>query len=126
MLGLGGLMLSPLFFAFANGFWGFALSWIVLGVGAAIFGPALDVLIARGVAQRLRGLAYAFVATSLGVISLPAPWIGSQIWIAFGPRAPFILTSGLGILALIPAWFRLRVTEGSEPITVMKTQDSPE
>jgi DHA1 family multidrug resistance protein-like MFS transporter len=111
MLGLGGLMLAPLIFAYATGFWGFAISWIVLGVGAAIFGPALDVLIARGVSKHLRGLAYAFVATSLGVISLPAPWIGSQIWIAFGPKAPFILTSVLGILALIPAWYRLRLPE---------------
>jgi DHA1 family multidrug resistance protein-like MFS transporter len=109
MLGLGGLMLAPLIFAFATEFWGFALSWIVLGMGAAIFGPALDVLIARGVSKHLRGLAYAFVATSLGVISLPAPWIGSQIWLAFGPRAPFILTTALGISALIPAWLRLRV-----------------
>jgi MFS family permease len=107
------LMRAPLIFAYATGFWGFAISWIVLGVGAAIFGPALDVLIARGVSKHLRGLAYAFVATSLGVISLPAPWIGSQIWIAFGPKAPFILTSVLGILALIPAWYRLRIAEGS-------------
>ena len=124
VLGLIGLMLSPLLFAFASDFWGFAVSWIVLGVGAAIFGPALDVLIARGVSQHLRGLAYAFVATSLGVISLPAPWIGSQIWLAFGPRAPFIFTSALGIMAIIPAWLRLRITPvsvnlGEEPIDTL-------
>jgi DHA1 family multidrug resistance protein-like MFS transporter len=123
MLGLGGLMLAPLIFAIASGFWGFALSWIVLGIGAAVFGPALDVLIARGVSKHLRGLAYAFVATSLGIISLPAPWIGSQIWVAFGPKAPFILTSVLGILALIPAWFRLRLPEGEVDINQRRAQD---
>jgi DHA1 family multidrug resistance protein-like MFS transporter len=123
MLGLGGLMLAPLIFAIASGFWGFALSWIVLGIGAAVFGPALDVLIARGVSKHLRGLAYAFVATSLGIISLPAPWIGSQIWVAFGPKAPFILTSVLGILALIPAWFRLRLPEGEVVINQRRAQD---
>jgi DHA1 family multidrug resistance protein-like MFS transporter len=117
MLGLSGLMLAPLIFAIATGFWGFALSWIVLGIGAAVFGPALDVLIARGVSKHLRGLAYAFVATSLGLISLPAPWIGSQIWVTFGPKAPFILTSILGILALIPAWLRLRLPEGEVDTT---------
>lgn len=125
MLGLGGLMLSPLIFAFAVDFWGFALSWIVLGIGAAIFGPALDVLIARGVSQHLRGLAYAFVATSLGVISLPAPWIGSQIWIAMGPKAPFILTSALGILALIPAWLRLHIPENHDTALVYESLDTP-
>jgi DHA1 family multidrug resistance protein-like MFS transporter len=124
MLGLGGLMLAPLIFAIASGFWGFALSWIVLGIGAAVFGPALDVLIARGVSKHLRGLAYAFVATSLGIISLPAPWIGSQIWVAFGPKAPFILTSVLGILALIPAWFRLRLPEGEVDINQRRAQDN--
>ena len=125
MLGLGGLMLSPLIFAFAVDFWGFALSWIVLGIGAAIFGPALDVLIARGVSQHLRGLAYAFVATSLGVISLPAPWIGSQIWIAMGPKAPFILTSALGILALIPAWLHLHIPENHDTALVYESLDTP-
>jgi predicted MFS family arabinose efflux permease len=72
------------------------------------------VLIARGVSKHLRGLAYAFVATSLGVISLPAPWIGSQIWVVFGPKSPFIFTSVLGILALVPAWFRLRLPEAGK------------
>ncbi len=114
MLGLAGLMLAPLIFAFSHEFWGFAIAWIVLGVGAAIFGPALDVMIARGVPKHLRGLAYAFVATSLGIISLPAPWIGSQIWEAFGPKAPFILTSVLGIFALVPAWLRLRLPAAVE------------
>ncbi len=123
MLGLAGLMLAPLIFAVSTGFWGFATSWIVLGIGAAIFGPALDVLIARGVSQHLRGLAYAFVATSLGVISLPAPWIGSQIWVAFGPKAPFILTSILGILALIPAWFQLRLPDAKSLELNAKSQD---
>ncbi|TFH36458.1 MAG: MFS transporter [Anaerolineales bacterium] len=121
MLGLGGLMLSPLIFALADNFWGFALSWIILGVGAAIFGPALDVLVARGVSKHLRGLAYAFVATSVGVISLPAPWIGSQFWLAFGPKAPFFFTSLLGILAIIPAWIRLRIP--GNPAAVLDTEN---
>ncbi len=115
MLGLTGLMLAPLIFALATGFWGFACSWIVLGIGAAIFRPALNVLIARGVPQHLRGLAYAFVTTSLGIISLPAPWIGSQVWIAIGPKAPFIITSILGILALIPAYIRLQAPDLKDP-----------
>lgn len=115
MLGLTGLMLAPLIFALATDFWGFAFSWVVLGIGAAIFRPALNVLIARGVSQHLRGLAYAFVTTSLGIISLPAPWIGSQIWIAIGPKAPFFITSILGILALIPAYIRLRAPDLDDP-----------
>ena len=125
MLGLSGLMLAPLIFATASGFWGFAFSWIVLGIGAAVFGPALDVLIARGVSKHLRGLAYAFVATSLGIISLPAPWIGSQIWVAFGPKAPFILTSILGILALIPACRRLRLPEVKAYVGNKQTKVEP-
>jgi len=52
-------------------------------------------------------MAYGLLATSLGIISLPSPWIGSQIWEHFGPKVPFVLTGVLGALALLPAWTKL-------------------
>ena len=71
--------------------------------------PAANALIAKGVPLKVRGLTYGLVATSLGIISLPAPWIGSQVWNAVNPRAPFLLTVVLASLVLIPAWFKLVV-----------------
>jgi MFS family permease len=114
VLGLATLILSRLSFAFAMGFWGFAFSWILLGIGGGVLDPAINSLVARGVPARMRGITYGLLATSLGLISLPFPWIGSQIWNAFGPRTPFLATVILGSFAILPAWLKLKVTEGSE------------
>ena len=53
----------------------------------------------------------------IGLIALPAPWIGGQIWEATNPKIPFLVTFLVGSLALIPAWFKLRVpdAEGAAP-----------
>jgi len=107
VLGLISVILSRLVFAVADSFWEFALSWVLLGIGAGLLDPAYSSLIAKGVPQRFRGMAYGLLATSLGIISLPSPWIGSQIWEQFGPKVPFVLTAILGALALVPAWVKL-------------------
>jgi len=107
VLGLVLMILSRLVFAFAGGFGGFALSWILLGMGGGLLDPAGSALIARGVPRHLRGIAYGLVATSLGIFSLPAPWIGSQLWAAVDPRAPFLITVLLGLFAILPAWKKL-------------------
>ena len=108
------MVLSRLVFAVAGAFWGFAGSWILLGIGGGLLDPAGSSLIAKGVPREVRGLTYGLVATSLGILSLPAPWIGSQIWKAVGPQAPFLLTVVLGSLAILPAWFKL-VLPGKGP-----------
>jgi MFS family permease len=82
---------------------------IILGVSGAMLLPALNSLIAKGVPSRLLGITYALIATSLGLISLPFPWIGSQLWNALGPISPYLLTAVLGSLAIVPAWFKLVV-----------------
>lgn len=114
LLGLIGLICSPLLFAFAGGFPGFMLSWILLGVGGAILDPALNAIVARGVPTRLRGVTYALIATTLGLLSLPFPWIGSQLWDRFGPQVPFLTTVVLASFALIPAWKKLRIPDVEE------------
>ncbi len=110
-LGIIIMILSRLVFAITSVFTGFAFSWILLGIGGGLLDPAGSSLIAKGVPQRVRGLTYGLVATSLGIISLPAPWIGSQIWKLVSPQAPFYLTIFLGAFAVIPAWFKLRLNE---------------
>ena len=106
-LGLVTMIISRVFFAFSYAFWGFAFSWMLLGIGGGLIDPAGSSLIAKGVPKRVRGLTYGLVATSLGIVSLPAPWIGSQMWKLFGPQAPFILTAIMGSITIIPAWFKL-------------------
>jgi MFS family permease len=117
IIGLTIIIVSRLVFAFATGFWGFALSWIMLGVGGAVIQPALNSLVVKGVPSHLLGITFALLSTSLGLISLPFPWIGSQIWNLLGPKAPFLTTVVVGCLSLIPAWFKLVIPE---------TQSKPE
>ncbi|UCF59796.1 MAG: MFS transporter [Anaerolineaceae bacterium] len=103
------VILSRLVFALSSSFWGFTFSWILLGLGGAVLSPALNSLVAKGVPSRLRGITYAFIATSLSLFVLPFPWIGSLIWNAINPKAPFFITVIVGSLAIIPAWMKLRV-----------------
>lgn len=100
---------SRLVFAIAGSFWGFALSWMLLGVGASLFQPSGGALIARVVPSRLRGTFFGLFATTLSVFSLPAPWVGSQVWELIGPRFPFLITVVLGGLTILPAWHKLYV-----------------
>jgi hypothetical protein len=50
--------------------------------------------------------------TSVGLFSLPAPYIGGQLWERLTPQTPFALT-GLGLLAAaVPAWLKFKPKEG--------------
>jgi hypothetical protein len=57
----------------------------------------------------MRGTAFGLFQTSLGLVSLPAPAIGAQLWERFGPRTPFSLTAWLLLLSAIPAWRKFRL-----------------
>jgi DHA1 family multidrug resistance protein-like MFS transporter len=103
---------SQVVFVLAASFQGFAASWILLGLGGALLEPAFSSLVARGVPKEVRGIVYGLLATSLGLLTLPFPWIGGQLWVLLGPRAPFLITVALGSLAILPAWRKLVVPPG--------------
>jgi MFS family permease len=77
--------------------------------------PALNSIVAKGVPSHLRGITYAFLVTSVSLLALPFPWIGSLIWEAIDPKAPFLITVVVGSLAIIPAWRKLIVPEEPTP-----------
>jgi MFS family permease len=98
---------SQVMFALALSPVAFGFSWALMGLGGSVLDPALYSLVADGVPARLRGMTYGLLATSLGLISLPFPWLGGQIWTWIGPKAPFVLSAILAILAIAPAWLKL-------------------
>jgi MFS family permease len=114
LLGAGLVALSRLAFPFAPGFWGFAGSWTLLALGDGLIEPAGVSLISRAVPANLRGLTFGVLVTSLGVFSLPAPWLGSQAWVQLGPRAPFLLSAAVVGLIAIPVWFKLEATRRAQ------------
>lgn len=86
----------------------FVIAWLVIGAGRGLIDPAYSSLISKVVPERLRGTAFGLFSTSFSLISLPAPWIGAQLWDAFTPRTPFAL-SLIAIVILLPVmWVKFQ------------------
>lgn len=95
--------------------WLYFAGWAMAGMGVGIMMPAYQSLISKAVPQHLRGTAFGLFSTSLGVISLPAPWIGAQLWDRVSPQFPFTITAIALFLSIFPIWlkFKLPKTETS-------------
>jgi MFS family permease len=78
-----------------------------LGVGALM--PAYSALISKAVPEARRGLAFGLFGTSLGLLSLPFPWIGAQLWEHLSPQTPFWFTVAASVVAIPIAWFKFVV-----------------
>ncbi|MCJ7660784.1 MAG: MFS transporter [Anaerolineales bacterium] len=92
-----------------SNFWGYAVAWATLGVGVGMMSPSYQSLISKAVPEKLRGTAFGLFNTSLGLVSLPAPAIGAQMWERVSPRLPFQITAWMSLLAVIPAWFKFKL-----------------
>lgn len=82
----------------------FLVSRLLNGLGVGILMPAYNSLISKVVSENKRGLAFGFFGTSLGILSLPMPWIGAQLWEKINPQAPFLLTAVACALTIPIAW----------------------
>ncbi|KAA3644906.1 MAG: MFS transporter [Chloroflexi bacterium] len=113
----GFLIQSVSFMVFLNvsSFFGYAVSWFLFGSGIGTMMPAFQSLISKAVPDNLRGTAFGLFQSSLGLISLPAPWIGAQLWTRFTPRLPFYLTAIILMLSAIPAWLKFRIPKEQDP-----------
>ena len=96
-----------------SGFWGYAASWIILGIGAGLMSPAYQSLISKVVPDKVRGTAFGLFNTSLGVVSLPAPAIGAQLWSRVSPRSPFTITAWMALATLIPIWLKFKAPKNA-------------
>jgi MFS family permease len=96
-------------FLIGTNFWHFVVSRVVVGAGWALIDPAYSSLISKVVPDRLRGTAFGLFSTSLGLISLPAPWIGAWLWEAVSPIFPFYvpLVALVGVLPVM--WFKFKL-----------------
>lgn len=107
-----GFMLFPIAFLTylpATTFSRYAMAWVIFAIGGSLLGPAYNSLISKAVPEKMRGTAFGFFQSALGVISLPAPWLGAQLWERFTPQTPFLITAGLSFLIGLFCWFKLRL-----------------
>ena len=84
----------------------FLAAMVIYGLGVGCLMPAYDSLISKVVPEDRRGLAYGLFGTSLGLLSLPFPWIGAQLWERFGPQVPFWVTVAACIISIPIVWFK--------------------
>jgi MFS family permease len=109
-------------FAFmqVSGFIGYAMVWALFGLAVGMMSPAYNSLISKAVPEKLRGTAFGLFGTSLGLVSLPAPAVGAQLWERYSPRLPFYITGVAAFVSAIPAWFKFKLPKNGEPPKVVE------
>ncbi len=103
---------SAAIFAFGRGMLPFAAAFAVLGISASCFMPSLQSLVSKSVPERLRGMAFGFLSSSLGVFSFFAPAVGGILWKRYFPALPLLVSGALVVLAIVPAWIAFRRPPG--------------
>ena len=107
--GFGAISIGWVLFLTGSQFWHFVLSRAVVGVGWALIDPAYSSLISKVVPEKLRGTAFGLFSTSLGLISLPAPWIGARLWEGVSPIFPFYVPL-VALVSMLPVmWFKFKL-----------------
>ncbi|MFH1635348.1 MAG: MFS transporter [Chloroflexota bacterium] len=117
LLVFGALMI----FLNVHAFIGFAATWVVFGIGVGLLSPAYQSLISKVVPQKMLGTFSGLFRSSLGLISLPAPYIGAVLWERFNPQLPFAITAVAALITIIPTWLFFKV-----PDNIHDSFDQPE
>lgn len=111
----------------ASPVWVYTLGWVIAGVASGLASPAYQSLISKAVPARLRGVAFGLFSTSLGLVSLPAPWIGGFLWEKVNPQFPFLLTALASLVVILPVWLKFKVERNlDEEEAVTPPQDAPQ
>lgn len=97
-------------------FFGFAAVWVIFGMGVGLLSPAYQSLISKIIPKKNLGIFTGLLRSSIGLISLPAPWIGAKLWENFSPQLPFMITASAALLTIIPVWFKFRLPDKEEAL----------
>jgi MFS family permease len=84
---------------------------VVFGAGVGLLSPAYQALVSKVVPQNMLGTFTGLFRSSLGLISLPAPYIGALMWERFNPQLPFIITAVVALFSIIPTWLFFKVPD---------------
>ena len=98
----------------ARSFPAFLAAMFVFGLGVGCLMPAYDSLISKVVPEEKRGLAFGLFGTSLGLLSLPFPWVGAQLWEHLGPQVPFWATVAATLISIPIAWYKFVLPRQTE------------
>ena len=116
------IFIALVVFLQARAYPAFILTWALFGTGVGLLSPAYQSLISKVVPRRSLGTFTGIFHSSLGFISLPAPWLGAQLWERFNPRLPFMVTAAVVLATILPSWFKFKLpkTPVVEPESVVE------
>lgn len=96
------------------GFIPFAAVWVIFGLGVGLLSPAYSSLISKAVPHSKLGAFNGIFYGSIGLISLPASYLGTLMWKYIHPRSPFVVAAVVSLLTIIPIWYKFKVPEKRE------------
>ena len=111
-LGFSFISVAFAIFLNASSYFGFMLTWVVVGIAVGLMSPAYQTYISKVVPKNMLGMFNGIFYGSIGLISLPAPYIGSYLWEKYTPQTPFIVTAIVVTIAVIPVWFIFKPIKG--------------
>lgn len=103
------VLLAMLVFLQGRAYPAFIGTWVLFGLGVGLLSPAYQSLISKVVPRQSLGTFNGLFQGSLGLISLPAPWIGAQLWERFNPRLPFWITAVGAAITLPITWLAFKL-----------------
>lgn len=109
------VFLAMLVFLQGSTYLAFIGTWALFGLGVGLLSPAYQSLVSKVVPRQSLGAFTGLFQGSLGLISLPAPWIGAQLWERFSPRLPFGLTAIGALITLPVTWLMFKLPKGTKP-----------
>lgn len=95
----------------------FVLSFMLAGAGRAFIDPAFSSLISKAVPKESLGLTWGIFFTALGLLAIPAPYIGGWLYDQVAPEAPFVVAALLSLLVVPVILSRLPVVTQA-PVSV--------
>jgi MFS family permease len=123
MLGFFFLFLGFVLYLQSQDYIGVGIAWGVFGLGVGGLVPPYESIVSKAVPEDMRGTAFGLFRTSLGVVSLPAPWIGAQLWERFNPKVPFQITSISMLISIVIVWFKFKLPENGETVPEVEPAD---
>ncbi|HET9908375.1 MAG TPA: MFS transporter [Anaerolineales bacterium] len=105
-------------FLFSETLVGFGAAMLFSGAAVGCLIPGYDSLISKVVPEERRGLAFGLFGTTLGILSLPMPWIGAQLWERYSPQTPYSFVFIACLISIIIVWSKFRLPKQSEDAAV--------
>jgi len=84
------------------------ISNILMGIGAALWGPAEQAWVAKNVDPTERAKSIGGYSTFRGLVALPGPFLGGLIYDKYGYQAPLIVNLILAIIDTFLLWFLIK------------------